>query len=52
MGATPTAMMNLKAITGSYGPSPQAYFIVPLVGAFFIDIINLIVIQGYIAFLT
>lgn len=52
MGATPTAMMNLKAITSYYGPSPQAYFIVPLVGAFFIDIINLIVIQGYIAFLT
>ncbi|WP_112479882.1 sodium/glutamate symporter [Vibrio variabilis] len=52
MGATPTAMMNLKAITGSYGPSPQAYFIVPLVGAFFIDLINLVVIQGYIAFLT
>ncbi|GAM59001.1 sodium/glutamate symporter [Vibrio ishigakensis] len=52
MGATPTAMMNLNAITSHYGPSTQAYFVVPLVGAFFIDIVNLAIIQTYIALLN
>ncbi|OEF81239.1 sodium/glutamate symporter [Vibrio breoganii] len=51
MGATPTAMMNLNTITSHYGASTKAYFVVPLVGAFFIDIVNLVIIQAYIAVL-
>lgn len=46
LGATPTAMVNMQAVTSHYGPSHMAFIIVPLVGAFFIDIVNAIVIQG------
>ena len=45
MGATPTAMANMSAVTQRYGPCHQAFIIVPLVGAFFIDVTNAIVIQ-------
>ncbi len=46
LGATPTAMANMQAVTSHYGPSHMAFIVVPLVGAFFIDIINAIVIQA------
>ena len=46
LGATPTAMVNMQTITSHYGPSHMAFIIVPLCGAFFIDIINALVIQG------
>ncbi|WP_305416189.1 sodium/glutamate symporter [Photobacterium leiognathi] len=51
MGATPTAVMNMGALVSRNGPSPQAFMVVPTVGAFFIDITNLLVLQGYISFL-
>jgi ESS family glutamate:Na+ symporter len=40
MGATATAIANMQALTARYGPAPQAFVIVPIVGAFFIDIMN------------
>ena len=40
MGSTATAMANMQAITSKYGPAPQSYLIVPLAGAFFIDLMN------------
>lgn len=51
MGATPTAVANMQAITNQYGPSHKAFLIVPLVGAFFIDIINAFILQGMISWL-
>ncbi|MCU4582231.1 sodium/glutamate symporter [Acinetobacter gyllenbergii] len=45
MGATPNAIANMQAITNMYGPSHKAFLIVPLVGAFFIDLVNVVVIQ-------
>ncbi len=51
LGATPTAVMNMGSLVSRYGPSPQAFMVVPIVGAFFIDIVNLIVLQGYISFI-
>lgn len=51
MGATPTAVMNMGSLVSRNGPSPQAFMVVPIVGAFFIDIANLIVLQGYISFI-
>lgn len=45
LGATPTAMANMTAVTRLYGPSPRAFIIVPLIGAFFIDLANAIIIQ-------
>jgi ESS family glutamate:Na+ symporter len=49
MGATPTAVANMEAITARYGPSPKAFLIIPMVGAFFIDLTNTLVIQGFLA---
>lgn len=51
MGATPTAVANMQAITNQYGPSHKAFLIVPLVGAFFIDIINAFLIQAFITWI-
>ncbi|QFU24959.1 sodium/glutamate symporter [Shewanella eurypsychrophilus] len=51
MGATPTAVMNMGALVTRTGPSPQAFMVVPIVGAFFIDIVNAIILQGYLSFI-
>lgn len=48
MGATPTAVANMEALTRRFGPAPQAFLVVPLMGAFFIDLLNAIVIQVYL----
>lgn len=48
MGATPTAIANMQAITDRFGPSHLAFLVVPMVGAFFIDIANAIVIKLYL----
>jgi ESS family glutamate:Na+ symporter len=44
MGSTATAMANMQAITSKYGPAPQSHLIVPLAGAFFIDLMNAVVL--------
>ena len=49
LGATPTAIANMQAITNRYGPSPLAFLLVPIIGAFLIDITNALVIQGFLA---
>lgn len=49
LGATPTAIANMQAVTQRFGPSQIAFLVVPMVGAFFIDIINVIVIKLYLA---
>ena len=49
LGATPTAIANMQAVTNRFGHSHLAFLIVPMVGAFFIDIANSIVIKGYLA---
>ena len=40
LGSTPTAIASMSAITRRYGPSPTAFVILPLVSAFFVDIVN------------
>lgn len=45
LGATPTAIANMTAVTKSMGPAPRAFVVVPLVGAFFIDLANALVIN-------
>lgn len=49
LGATPTAIANMQALTNRFGPSKLAFLVVPMVGAFFIDIANAIVIKLFIA---
>ncbi|REF26712.1 ESS family glutamate:Na+ symporter [Xenorhabdus cabanillasii] len=48
LGATPTAIANMQAITDRFGPSHVAFLLVPMVGAFFIDIVNSAVIKIYL----
>lgn len=49
LGATPTAMVNMQTITQHYGASRVAFVVVPLVGAFFVDLINAIAIQIFLS---
>jgi ESS family glutamate:Na+ symporter len=44
LGATPNALVCMQAITDKYGPSERAFFVVPIVGAFLVDISNAAVI--------
>lgn len=50
LGATPTAIANMTAVTKRYGPSPMAFVVLPLVSAFFVDIANAFVIQTIVGF--
>jgi ESS family glutamate:Na+ symporter len=51
LGATPVAIANMDAVTTRFGPSAKAFLVVPLVGAFFIDILNALVIKFFIGIL-
>jgi ESS family glutamate:Na+ symporter len=46
LGTTANAMANMSALVERYGPAPKAFLTVPLVGAFFIDFINAVLITG------
>ncbi len=48
LGATPTAIANMTAVTKSHGSAPTAFIILPLVGAFFVDLTNAFVIQFFL----
>lgn len=52
LGATPTAIANMEAVTQKYGASPKAFIVVPLIGAFFIDIANAIIIKFLLGVIT
>ncbi|NRB36862.1 MAG: sodium/glutamate symporter [Pseudomonadales bacterium] len=47
LGATPVAIANMQALTSRYGPSTKAFIVVPLVGAFFMDLSNAMVIKAF-----
>jgi ESS family glutamate:Na+ symporter len=49
LSSTAAALAVMKTVTQRRGPSPLAFVIVPMVGAFFIDIANALMIQGYLA---
>jgi ESS family glutamate:Na+ symporter len=49
LGSTPTAMANMSAVTMRYGASHLAFIIVPLVCAFFIDLVNALLIPFFLA---
>ena len=52
LGATPVGIANMNAVTSRFGPSPKSFLVIPLVGAFLLDIINAFVIQTYIELLS
>jgi ESS family glutamate:Na+ symporter len=48
LGATPTAIATMTAVTKRYGPSPAAFIVLPLVSALFVDLANALVTQGFL----
>jgi len=48
LGTTANAMANMGALTERYGPAPRAYLVVPMVGAFFIDFTNALIIVAFV----
>jgi ESS family glutamate:Na+ symporter len=48
MSSTACALAIMKSVTDRHGPSPLAFVIVPMVGAFFIDITNAFIIQAFL----
>jgi ESS family glutamate:Na+ symporter len=48
LGATPNAVANMEAITERFGPAPRAFLVLPMVGAFFIDFTNALIITTFI----
>ncbi len=49
LGSTPTAMANMSAVAKRYGASHLAFVIVPLVCAFFIDLVNAVLIPFFLS---
>ncbi|HYP03211.1 MAG TPA: sodium/glutamate symporter, partial [Cyanobium sp.] len=48
LGSTPTAMANMTAVTQRFGPSYKAFIVLPLVSAFFIDLVNAVLIPFFL----
>ncbi len=48
LGTTANAMANMDALVDRYGPAPRAYLVVPIVGGFFIDFTNALVITAFL----
>jgi len=48
LGTSANAMANMGALVEKYGPAPRAYLVVPLVGAFFIDFANALLITFFL----
>ncbi len=52
LGATPNAVANMEALAERFGPAPRAFLVLPMVGAFFIDFTNAIIITTFINLVT
>jgi len=50
LGTTANAMAVMRALVERYGAAPRAFLVAPLVGAFFIDFTNALIITGFINF--
>ncbi len=48
MGTTASAMASMEVLVERYGPAPRAFLVVPIVGAFFIDFTNAIIITVFL----
>jgi ESS family glutamate:Na+ symporter len=48
MGSTATAMVNVQAVSERFGHSALAFLVIPVMGAFLIDIANALIIQGFL----
>jgi ESS family glutamate:Na+ symporter len=48
LGTTANAMANMDALAERYGEAPRAYLVVPVVGGFFVDFTNALVITAFL----
>ncbi|MDP1568762.1 MAG: sodium/glutamate symporter [Vicinamibacterales bacterium] len=48
LGATPNAVANMESIVEKFGAAPRAFLVVPMVGAFFIDFTNAVIITTFL----
>lgn len=51
LGATPNALVNMLSLASKHGPSPRAWLVVSLVGAFLIDFANAFIITSMASWL-
>jgi ESS family glutamate:Na+ symporter len=51
LGTTANAVANMQTLTSRFGPAPRAFLVVPIVGAFFIDFANALIISGFLNWL-
>ena len=51
LGAMPTAMANMQALTEHHGPAPRAFLVVPITGSFLVDLVNAVNITAFINWL-
>ncbi len=49
MGSTATALVNVQTVASRHGHSPLAFLLIPIIGAFLIDIANALTIQGFLS---
>ncbi len=49
LGSTATAIVNMTAVTKQYGPAHRAFIVVPLVAGFFIDLVNALIVNLFVA---
>ncbi len=52
LGATPTAIATMTAVTKRYGPCQTAFIVLPLVSAVFVDLVNALITQGFLDLFT
>jgi glutamate:Na+ symporter, ESS family len=52
LGTVANAMANMEALVEKYGSAPRAFFVIPMVGAFFIDFANALIITLFINLLS
>lgn len=50
LGATPNGIANMRSVTEKYIYSKVAFFVIPLVGALFIDFFNILIITYFISY--
>ncbi len=48
LGSTATAMVNVQSVAARFGDSQLAFIVIPVMGAFLIDIANALIIQGFL----
>jgi len=49
LGATATAVANMQALARRHGQAPEAFIVVPITGAFLVDVMNVMVLTTFIS---